>query len=214
MFGCMRIVLVLMSGFLALPLCLGQTAEPASAAATAAALRNAEENSRRLAAEMQNMTDTQDMIRKRQETLQQRIDSLEAELRALRTDFNRSNASGVSREDIRDLALKLREVDEKREADKQLILKSIRDLAKTPPPAAPPPERRQPQRGAAAAEAPYEYSVKKGDRLLDILAAYNHMFEQKNQGRITLDQVIEANPQLKNPNNLRPGQTIYIPVPR
>jgi TolA-binding protein len=190
-----------------------QTAEPASTAAVVAALRNAEESTRRLSAEMQSLSETQDMIRKRQENLQQRMDSFEAEIRALRSDFNRANASGVNRDELRDLALKLREIDEKRESDKQLILKSIRDLAKLPPPAAPPEKKPGTRRAADPGEAPFEYTVKKGDRLLDVIAAYNHLYEERGQGRITLDQVIKANPDLKNPNNLRAGQVILIPVP-
>jgi TolA-binding protein len=210
-FGFMKVIFLLLPFLLAQATGLTQTAEPVSAA-TQLALRNAEENVKRLSAEVQSLLETQELIRRRQEALQQRLDSMEAEVRSLKTEFNRANSSSASRDELRDLALKLREVDDKREADKQLILKSIRELAKLP--AVPAPEPKQaPRRPADPGEAPFEYTVKEGDRLLDIIAAYNAMFEERGQGKITFDQVVKANPQMKNPNNLLVGQKIFIPVP-
>jgi Skp family chaperone for outer membrane proteins len=208
----MKMIFVLLSFLLAPAIVPAQTAESVTMATTLAALRNAEENLHRLTAEVQNLIDTQEMIRKRQERLQQRLDSFEAEVRALKSEFTRANASGISREEFRELALKLREIDDKRESDKQLILKNIRELAKVP--VAPPSDTRPPRRAPDTGEAPFEYTVKKGDRLLDIIAAYNVMFEERGQGSITLDDVTRANPSLKNPNNLRTGQKIFVPVPQ
>lgn len=53
----------------------------------------------------------------------------------------------------------------------------------------------------SAPAAPREYQVKPGDNLSHI--AKDH--------RVTLNQMLEANPQIRNPNQIRPGDTVNIP---
>jgi phage tail protein X len=54
--------------------------------------------------------------------------------------------------------------------------------------------------------------VKKNDRLLDIVAACNDKFQKQGQSKITMEQVLEANPGLKA-NHLVTGKKIIIPIP-
>lgn len=53
-----------------------------------------------------------------------------------------------------------------------------------------------------SAPAATQYKIKKGDTLYSI-ARRNH---------ISLDVLLAANPQVKNPNTLKIGQVIYIPA--
>lgn len=64
-------------------------------------------------------------------------------------------------------------------------------------------EAAAPQASSPAPEAagPREYSVKPGDTLSHI--AKDH--------RVTLNQLLDANPQIRNPNRIQPGDTIRLP---
>jgi predicted nuclease with TOPRIM domain len=186
-------------------------ADPLADAAALAAQKDAEERYKRLSADVQNLLETQEMLLKRQETVQQRLNSLADDLRALKEDQGRSSRNFATREDLRNYVDKLKEVDEKREADKKLILESIKDLGKLPAPA-PEPKSKGSRTAESAEEMPYVYVVKKNDRLLDIVAAYNDYFQKNGRAKITKDQVLKANPNLK-PDRLLQGQKIHIPVP-
>jgi LysM repeat protein len=54
----------------------------------------------------------------------------------------------------------------------------------------------------------FEYEVKKDDTLSLIVKAY-----RDNNIKITMDQVLKANPGLK-PEKMRVGQKIFIPAPQ
>ena len=60
----------------------------------------------------------------------------------------------------------------------------------------------------------FGYKIKSGDRLTQIIAAFNSRLKEegKNKAPITLDMVKKANPKM-NPNNLVVGREIKIPVP-
>jgi hypothetical protein len=60
----------------------------------------------------------------------------------------------------------------------------------------------------------YPYTIKSGDRLMQIISAYNLQLKEKgaNKAPITLDMVKKANPKI-NPNNLPVGKEIKIPIP-
>jgi hypothetical protein len=60
----------------------------------------------------------------------------------------------------------------------------------------------------------FGYKIKSGDRLTQIIAAFNAKLKEegKNKAPITLDMVKKANPKM-NPNNLVVGREIRIPVP-
>lgn len=190
---------------------VGRAADAYQDAAAVAAQRGAEERLRRLEADIQSLQDTQEILLKRQEELRQRLDRLADDIRALKEDQGRSSGNFATREELRKFVEKLREVDQNREADKKLILDSIKELARLP--AAPAPESKPaPRRPTEPSEEPYVYVVKQHDRLLEIIAEYNNHFQKQGQAKITLEQVLKANPGL-NPNRLYPGKKIRIPVP-
>jgi hypothetical protein len=175
-----------------------------------AAQKEAEEDYRRLNAQVQAVIDTQELIRKRQDHIQQRLDSLESELRHLKEEFRRTAMNFASREDLRDYASKLKDMEEKRLQDKELILKNLQELARAATTEPRPGPRRSPER---TEEDAYVYTVKKNDTLLDIVAAYNAEFEKQGLGKVTTEQVLKANPRLKRADLLLLGQKIKIPIP-
>ncbi|MFN7138697.1 MAG: hypothetical protein ACK4UN_05115 [Limisphaerales bacterium] len=155
--------------------------------------------------------------------LQRRISGLVDEINRLRQDQARSaNDTAVQavREDVRRLAERVQEVDRKRISDKEEIAKDldrnfdrIEKLLKsqssassaarsTPAPAQP--SRPVPTEG-------FEYVVKPGDTLLGIIGAANSQFRQQGLKTVTLQNVLDANPNLK-PERMRVGEKIFIPA--
>ena len=143
--------------------------------------------------------------------LKKEVDSLRSELRKVRAQFNQKDPTAATRGDIENLAKTIREVDRKRSADKELILKEMKSLVQnitksrpnTTPPAATP-----------RSEKGFEHSVQGGETISAIIAAYNDVL--KSQGatkRITLKSVLDANPKL-NPRSIQIGQILFIPDPR
>jgi LysM repeat protein len=142
------------------------------------------------------------------------LESLAKELESLREQQNHPNTAYAMQQDLQRLAEKIQEIDRKREADKELILKKIEELAKTlvvpskkHAVAAPPP-------ATGAADTPatpekgFEHVIQSGDTLSTIVAAYR---EQKI--KVTLDQILKANPGLV-PEKMKVGQKIFIPAPK
>ncbi|MBI2928996.1 MAG: serine hydrolase [Verrucomicrobia bacterium] len=111
--------------------------EPIAAAAAAAAAERyeAEERYRHLSATLEELQATL-------EAQHNRIDSLVSELKGLREEDTRADAHQVSHAEIKELVERLREADQKREADRKLILEEIAKLAKAP---APPEEPTRPE---------------------------------------------------------------------
>ncbi|MDH7502667.1 MAG: LysM peptidoglycan-binding domain-containing protein [Verrucomicrobiota bacterium] len=151
-----------------------------------------------------------------QSTLQRRINDLSAELAALREEQSRIAGQSVRPDDLRKLADKIREIDQKREDDKRIILEELRKLAQTPIPEPKPRKeetRKQETKKESELSQPpipqkgYEYVVKEGDTLSAIVEAY-----RQNGVNVTLDMVLKANPNVK-PKSLRIGQKIFIPDP-
>ncbi|MBE0545302.1 MAG: LysM peptidoglycan-binding domain-containing protein [Verrucomicrobia bacterium] len=138
------------------------------------------------------------------------IESLTREIQALREQLARPVGNFASQEELRKLAEKLQEVDRKREADKELILKEFEKLVKL---VASPPGRRQPATPTTPPTAPggegkvFEYTVAQGDTLSAIMQAY------RDKGvKVTLKQILDANPGLV-PERMPVGQKIFIPAP-
>jgi len=142
--------------------------------------------------------------------MKKQLDVLAKEIAALREQGS-STPSAASAEDLRKLAEKIQEIDRKREADKELILKEIEKLGKTI--AAPRPRPSTPAANTGTGPAPadkekgYEYVVQSGDTPSAIAAAY------REQGvKITADDILKANPGLKA-TSLPVGKKIFIPAP-
>lgn len=183
-------------------------------------------------------SDMQQMMAK-QIKLEQRLAALQDELRLARAESASDAARYLTRDDLKRidtelvrLAKTLQEVDQKREADKKLMLetldqmrtaieemrKLIKAAAALPPPSAPKPA---PAENVGAGNAPtetkvkaFEYVVQSGDTISAIVMAYNaKLKEQGVARRITTDDVVKANPGLK-PERMAVGQRIIIPDPR
>lgn len=151
-----------------------------------------------------------------QSTLQRRINDLSAELAALREEQSRIAGQSVRPDDLRKIADKIREIDQKREDDKRIILEELRKLAQAPIPEPKPrreetkkeeTKRESGQSQPAVPQKGYEYVVKEGDTLSEIVEAY-----RQNGVNVTVDMVLKANPNVK-PQLLRIGQKIFIPDP-
>ena len=138
------------------------------------------------------------------------IEALSKEIQALREAQSQPNTSYATHDELRKLAERVQEIDKKREADKELILKEIQQLGRT---VANPPPVKAPKKEITAdsvkkdgpADKGYEYVVQSGDSLSLIAAAY------KEKGvKVSVDQILKANPGLKA-EKLKVGQTIFIP---
>jgi len=141
--------------------------------------------------------------------MKKQIDVLAKEITSLREQGSRA-PSAASAEDLRKLAEKIQEIDHKREADKELILKEIEKLAKTLKDGRPrltPTPANSGSGTAAPADKGYEYVVQTGDTLSAIVTAY------REQGvKITVEDILKANPGLKA-TSLSVGKKIFIPAP-
>ncbi|HOW67241.1 MAG TPA: LysM peptidoglycan-binding domain-containing protein [Candidatus Paceibacterota bacterium] len=195
--------LLLVVGILQGPLCvLGQDAE------AIAARQELDERLRRLESAVEQLQAAQ-MV------LQKRTAQVSEEIQNLRTEIARKPNDAVSHDDLRSLEKKLQELNEKREADKRLILDQFEKLAKAPPVVLP--SSSTSARSSAPSFDPnqpgYEYEVQSGDTLSSIVSDFNKEFKAKGiKGRITVEQVMNAN-NIKRASDLRSGKKIFIPEP-
>lgn len=138
------------------------------------------------------------------ETQRRQIEELSRQVDNLREQLNKPGNSATA-DDLRKLGEQIQEIDRKRQADKELIIKEIEALGKV----AAKPSRPRPIDTPAASpnDKGYEYTVQSGDTLMAIAKAY------RDQGiKVTSDQIIKANPGLKA-ENMKVGQKIFIPAP-
>ena len=146
-----------------------------------------------------------------------RIAALVKEVDALREQASKPSGNYASAEDLRRLMEKLKEIDEKRVADNERIVKEIEKLgrvgsggggkAKPVKPVAPPKDDPG-KSGATGAEKGFEHTIASGDRISTIAQAY------RDKGvKVSTEQILKANPGL-NPDKLRVGQKIFIPTPQ
>ncbi len=190
-----RISLFLCAALLAVP-----ALSPAQDAAT-------EERLNRLNAQI-------DVLMEAKESLTKKIDDLGSQIRDLQNAVSKPTGNYASADDVKQLADKLKEIDQKRQQDNEQILKTLQSLrtslttgsssrrgssTSTPTPVA--------DTGSPRSDKGYEYVVKQGDSLAAIVKAY-----RDNNIKVTLAQVEAANPELK-PENLKVGQKIFIPAP-
>jgi nucleoid-associated protein YgaU len=150
-----------------------------------------------------------------------RIDALQKEIGELREKVNTPVVNdSASREDLKRLATQVQEIDQKRQDDRDLILKEIEKLGKAAAIAPVTPTRRlrttpEPTTSGGDNTTPtpsgpengHYYVIKDGDRLSDIVKAY------RAQGvKVTTTQILKANPGL-DPNKIISGKKIFIPDP-
>jgi len=140
---------------------------------------------------------------------------LSKEIQSLREEMSKPKGNYASADDLRKLAEKVEEIDKKRVADNDRIVKEIEKLgtklAAPPKQVKPkpvaidnPPANNEPK----VSDKGFEHIVQSGQTLGEIIAAYN-----KEKGlKLKLDQVLKANPGL-NPNAMKVNQKIFIPAP-
>jgi LysM repeat protein len=179
-----------------------------------------EEDLKRLKAVVDDFHDAQDAQNKT-------ISALRKEISDLREQMSKPTGNYASQEDLKRLADAVQEIDKKREADKELILKKISELGKTltatplPPPHAPKSSRSANSEtstsgttssgtssGGHGDETGYEYVVKSGDTLSVIAQAY-----REKGVKVTAEQIAKANPKV-NPSKMYVGQKLWIPEPK
>jgi LysM repeat protein len=160
-------------------------------------------------------------LRSSQEALGKRMDAIVRELEGLRGKLDKPSGNFASEEDLKSLAEAVKEIDRKRLEDYEKIRTELRNLGRSlaSTSAAPTPAARKTAQASVAdatsseknatttPDKVFEYQVKKGDNLSLIVKAY-----RDNNIKVTMDQVIKANPGLK-PESLRVGQKILIPAP-
>lgn len=164
------------------------------------------ENVNRLQGQLEDLLQSYNALKKE-------VDILQIELRKTRAESLKSKPDSITKSDIEGLTKAIREVDRKRSADKELILKEIRNIARNsnnnsrPITTTPSTTNRKPQKG-------FEHTVQSGETISAIIAAYNEQLKAEGgKNRITLNSVLKANPKL-NPRSIQIGQILFIPDPR
>ncbi|MBI4658836.1 MAG: LysM peptidoglycan-binding domain-containing protein [Verrucomicrobia bacterium] len=168
-----------------------------------------EERFTMLNARVNSLEETRELLLRKNTQLEERLKSLSAEVDRLKDEKAASANRHVTVEDYKKLVEKLREIEQKREEDRNLILERIKDVAKISLPAATHAKTAPP---ASETDEFYSYTVQSGDTFIAILAGFNAECEKQGLARITPDQVKKANPNL-NPNKILVEQVIKIPVP-
>lgn len=143
-----------------------------------------------------------------------RLSAFERELESLREQAAKPAGNYASAEELRRLAEKLQEIENKRIADNERVIKELEKLARAPSnpsrSSRPAPSTESPRAGGNAGERPlngYEHIIASGDTLSSIAQG----FREKGV-KVTVDQILKANPGLKE-KSLKVGQKIFIPAP-
>jgi phage tail protein X/outer membrane murein-binding lipoprotein Lpp len=152
-------------------------------------------------------------LQEKSDSQQKQIEALGKDLAALREhQASQPTAASASQEDLRDLAKKVQEIEEKRKADRVFLEKEFARLAKLAN-AKPTASRAEPagRSGDTSPDLPkdaLEHTIASGDTISTIAAAYSKETGKK----ITTDMILRANPGLK-PERLVVKTKILIPVP-
>ena len=165
----------------------------------------------KLSGQIQDMLETQAAQTKR-------IEALEKQISDLRDKLNQPAAANdsASADDLRKLAAQVQEIDRKRQADNEQILKTIEKLGKvgsgsaghkSSANAAGATSTETSASNAGGPQKGYDYTIAAGDTVAAIAKAY-----RAKGVKVTSAQILAANPGL-NPNSLIVGKTIFIPDP-
>ena len=169
-----------------------------------------DERVKRLSGYVQDLQEANANQKKQMEELMKEIHSLREQVQ------NQPKTAAASPDDLRELAKKIQEVDEKRKADYELIAKEIKALGKVA--ASSPSGRpvRPPRNESGSGDKPMadlpkdaiEHTIAAGDTLSTIAAAYS-----KEKGvKITAEMIRRANPGIKD-DRLIVKKTILVPIP-
>ena len=142
--------------------------------------------------------------------LKKEMGQLRSELRRVRAKSAERDPNTVTREDLESLAKSIREVDQKRVGDKELILREIRSLINKAPAVG---NKPKPPKVSAKPEKYFEHQVKSGEVISTIVAAFNAKLKKRaDKKMITTKSVLNANPGL-DPTKMPVGRVLIIPDP-
>lgn len=171
--------------------------------------QQAEERWRKLSSQVEEMERTQEVLRKR-------IATLELENSSLRSDVTRNSGAGVSPEEfqrvIKQITDKLKELDDKRIADNRAIVEqvkqSIRDfkpVAAAPSPSRSPtvPDSTDPLPGT---QDGFNHILLEGQTISGVVQAF-----RAKGVKTSIQAVLDANPKIRDPKNIRAGTEIFVP---
>ena len=153
-----------------------------------------------------------------------RIDALEKKINDLSDKLNTPSGNNfASADDLKKLAEQVQEIDKKRQADNEQIIKAIEKLSKGGSAGIEPHESHKPidttattsgtdtsstatTGGTGGQQNGYYYTIQSGNTLSAIAKAY-----QAKGIKVTVKEILAANPNL-NPSALYVGQKIFIPA--
>jgi LysM repeat protein len=179
------------------------------------------EELKRLVGEVADLREANTAQNRRMTQMQKEIDSLRETLRESHERSVTRMGDFATREDLKKIMDNVRDVDQRRESDKKVILEEFEKLGRT---LSQPNDRstsrksqkekeREPEKEPAPIEGTFlPYKVKDGQRLSDIVKEYNGALKEQGRPSITIEQVKRANPKM-NPNKILVGQEILLPVP-
>jgi predicted RNase H-like nuclease (RuvC/YqgF family) len=180
--------------------------------ATVAERQEAEERYKRMSADIED-------LKTANQSYQQRLTELREEIKRLSEELARANSNKdkdlATREDLKHLADKIKEVDEKRLADGEKVSAKLDSLVKSlsapqklpyssPPPSSSGKPTIEPRAGT---EKGFEYTIRAGDNPRVIAQAL-----AKQGMKVTSKQIIDANPSV-DWQKLQIKQKIFIPAP-
>jgi len=200
------------------------TNTPAAGAAAVAEQQGEDEKYKRVTADIELLRAANQALSDKLAAMTEENRQMRADLAKLTSDSSVADPIKLISQKIEVLAQKIEEVDKKRGDDRQAIseeiaksfdrLKKLLDEATATATAPRPAPRANPNPAPLATEPQngVKYTVKSGERLIDILRAYNETFKSQGKKTISLSQLLEANPGV-DPKHMAIGQTIIIPLP-
>jgi LysM repeat protein len=163
----------------------------------------------KLSGQIQDLTDAQVQQGKR-------LDAIEKEIADLSDKMNQPAANNyASADDLKKLAEQVQEIDQKRQDDRDLILKQLEKLGKisvstshrSSSETAPPTDTENAAPAPVGPQTGHPYMIASGDTLAAIAKAY------REQGvKVSVKDILAANPGL-DPTKLYVGKKIFIPDP-
>jgi uncharacterized protein YdiU (UPF0061 family) len=178
------------------------------------------EEFKRLAGDVADLRDANTALQQRITQLESRNEALQKALRESDERWVEKFGAVASRDDLSKMADKLREIDQKREADRKLILEQFEKLATTlsasaetvTPKTARKSEAKEPGFSKTFEGNVITYEIEPGDMLEKVIKKYNQRLDKDSRPHVTSEQVQAVNPGL-NPNNLIAGRKLQLPVP-
>lgn len=182
------------------------------------------EEFKRMAGEVADLREANQAQQRRIRELTSQVESLRSSLREANDRHIAKLADFVTREDLKKIVESIREVDDKRESDKKLILEQIKELGKTL--TTPLPEtnkqknnRKNSEPRETTHEQPaviegefYEYKVQRNEVFSKIVSDWNATLKERGKKPVSYDDVKRANPKV-NVNRIYEGQKLLLPLP-